>query len=238
MSEEKVEGAGSKGTETVDVDAEGRPVARDPDEVNAEGEARIPQERLDREVGRRKETEERLSAAESERETLKSRLEEVEDAAAAGIPLHPDYLTREERTLVVRANELEAEEVRLESAEEGIEDDPKLNTPAKVKARLTEVRHELRRIEGKANAAFERGKTQQLADLKAGREARVAREKAKATAERKKEERRPEESLAGTGAGGTREGESKKRGPSEDRFLKAGATREAAARELAELVPD
>jgi hypothetical protein len=224
-------------------DAEGAEVKP---EEGAEGEekgatARVPQERLDREVGRRKESEETLGQVEREREELRAKVAEFEDAAQSAVPLDPSYLTRDERVLVMRANELEAEEVRLEEAPEGIEDDPKLNTAQKVRARLVQVRQELRHTSLKANEVYERAKVQQRADLKAGREARLARERAKkqGTGDRGQETERPAMSLAGAGAGAPGGVPGRKmRGPSEEEFTKAGGTKEAAARELSKLVPD
>ncbi len=226
-------------------DAEGAEGAEVKPEEGAEGEekgatARVPQERLDREVGRRKESEEKLAQVEREREELRGKVAEFEDAAQSAVPLDPSYLTRDERVLVMRANELEAEEVRLEESPDGIEDDPKLNTAQKVRARLVQVRQELRHTSLKANEVYERAKTQQRADLKAGREARLARERAKAQGTgREKEAERPALSLAGAGAGAPGGVPGRKmRGPSEEEFTKAGGTKEAAARELAKMVPD
>jgi hypothetical protein len=83
-----------------------------------------------------------------------------------------------------------------------------------------------------------RAKVQQRADLKAGREARLARERAKASGKGQETER-PAMSLAGAGAGAPGGApERKKRGPSEEEFTKAGGTKEAAARELSKMVPD
>jgi hypothetical protein len=178
---------------------------------------------------------------EGERDALKAQVKELEEAGSSKIPLDPAYLTAAERELVETANDLEARETLLESNPDGIEGDPKLDTQAKVRTELVRVRQELRRVAGKADAAYERGKAMQMADIREGRAARLAREKAQKTPpqpETTGREKRPETTV-GAGGGSAAGGEGRpKKGPDVKAFEAAGSTREAAARELGKMIPD
>jgi len=204
---------------------------------------RIFDTRLAREVAKRKTVEEKQEAALAEAAELKAKLSEAQgkvDERAAEVAerlrLDPSYLSESDRSLVLRANSLEEREEFLELHTDGIEgDDPKESrTSEQVRRELVQVRQELRKIGERANSAYDRAKQQMLADTSEGRKARQARERALAGA---KATPTPKPAAAAgvraeAAPGAPRE---EPRGMSEERFRKAGATREAAEAELARL---
>jgi hypothetical protein len=211
--------------------------AEDSDKPRAGRRDEKIEKRISELTAARKTAEERASAAET-------RAKELETKAGANLGLHPDYLKPEEAELIARANELEAREEFLLRHWDGYEDekDEKRSLTAnQVREEYVQVRRDARSVVAKANEVYEERKRQQMADMQEGRRIRLEREKARLRqapkAPGKTIGKVPPAPIAGkTSAPPVMETNNRKRGVNEKRFVEAGATREAAARELAELV--
>lgn len=152
------------------------------DETTTEQEPgdRIPKERLDHEIEKRRKATEAREAAERERDALKTQIDAQAAEVAERMALDPSYLAPEDRKVILRANELEAEIAELSEHPEGVEnDDPaKALTAQQVSRRLNLAQVELSRIGGRADASYRAAKQQQNADLALGRTIRLEREAA------------------------------------------------------------
>jgi hypothetical protein len=150
-------------------------------EPDAEAEAQIPKERLDREIEKRRKANERAEAADAEVAKLKAQLDDQALAVAERMALHPDFVSSEDRKLILRANELEQEKARLLEQWDGVEnEDPKLNVPAvDVRRKYATVDSELQRIAPQADSAYRKAKAEMLEALRVGREVLRERKAAK-----------------------------------------------------------
>lgn len=200
----------------------------------------------------------RAKAAEAERDSLRAAAADAE--AKAGLGLHPSYLAKEEADLIRKADELERKQAELfEHIDEGMElADGKSLTKQEVRREYMRVQAESLRIGARANAVYEARMKQMLDDMRAGRALREAREQAAAggsgdgkgkqgsqdktaSAAGKKDgswRKAPAAPTRGVTAAPAVEARRKVSGQSLKRFLEAGASRSAAARELAELAGD
>lgn len=191
---------------------------------------RVFDERLGREVAKRKSIEEERDSAQVKLAEAEQNLTEQAAQVAAALRLDPSYLKPEERSLVMRANELEQREEELEL----LELNPGDKEPEQVRKDLISVRRELRHIADRANAVYDRAKQQMIADLAEGRKSRTARERASASAGAPAPLRAPVGSpiRTPTAPPATRP---ESHGMNATRFRKAGATLQAAEDELSRL---
>jgi hypothetical protein len=231
---------GGPAAEGADAQDEG---GEEPAKLFNEKQQEVFNERVGKEVEKTRKAQERSQELEAE----VAKLKETQGADALEIAratkLHPSYLTKEEAEAIKSANDLEAEETWLRKhAANGYEakDPAKSKTPEEIVERLGEVQTALRRLSPKADALYEARLKEQLADMELGRKIRLERAAAAQKAKAAGSAKAPVAATAGGGGGtGTRPiaERAEKRGQSVDRFEKSGASRHAAARELAEMVP-
>lgn len=205
------------------------------------------QEAIDRRIGKEiekaRKAQERAEALEAQVEELKGKTDETWMNAAQALAVHPRYLPKDDAALIAQANALEAEELRLSEHPDGIEsDDPKVAmSAADVRKRMVQVRQELTRIAPKADAAYSKAKAQQIADLEAGFQLRKQKEQAAAKAKNPGDRRQEAASAAPSGSSAPSRpvstGVESRASLNAKRFKESGGDRNAAARELANLVP-
>jgi len=166
--------------------------------------------KIAKQVRRRHEAEERAAAVADEAAAAKARAEAaeaalngktVEGAYALGFP--PEYLSKDEGQLLTQAQKLgEARAWLLEHFDgyegDGSEGDPSY-TAAQVRRRYAEVDRALQKLSPRAETLRDERTKLMLADLKAGREARLARG-AKKPGEAQKAPTRPPVLPGGGGA--------------------------------------
>lgn len=171
-STEQAEAGGEQEQQAEDAGADGAPAE--------EAEDRIPKARLDHEIEKRRKATEAREAAERERDALKQQIDAQAGEVAERMALDPSYLSPEDRKLILRTNELEAEIAQLAEHPEGVEDDDpkKAMSAAQVSRRLNAAQVELSRIGGRADSAYRTAKQQQNADLALGRKIRLEQEAA------------------------------------------------------------
>lgn len=202
---------------------------------------RVFNERLGKEVAKRKAEQEKAEAAASKAQSLEGELATLKAAAESRIPLHPEWAEKTDLDAIVESNRLEDEVARLKENWNGVEDekDPtKSMTAQQVQQRYAQAVAELAALKPKAVEAWNKAHQQFLDDARAGRKLRLERAKAaevaaKGAAATGKTTVVP----AGSGAAGKAVTTPAIRGgQSRERFEKLGGTREAAEKELAELV--
>jgi len=190
-------------------------------------------ERLGKEVGKRKALEEQV-------DTLKAQAQVATEEAVRAVGVHPRYLGAGEAELIKRANELEQKERTLTADIDAALEAQDAEKGKKARAELVSVQQELRRVAGVANGAYDKAIKQQVADMELGRQVRLERKAAakKVAAAGKGKAKVPGAAGAVAPTANARPIASgaPKRGMSVDRFKKAGGTMEAAERELEELV--
>lgn len=244
----------AKDEKSKDAEESEKPEEKGDDE--AEGDKaepdKVPYKRLAAEVGKRHEAEE-LAKAEKER------ADRLENEAARALGLHPSYVSKDEAQLIHQANELETREGFLFTNLDGFEASkeakalglPETMTAREVREEMVRVRKDAGRIVAKANDLYEQRLAQQVADMEAGRKARLAAEKAvpgngakkpaaAAVPLREGAGARPAATRttlpSGAGAGSRPVTQpTATRGMNLERFKKAGGDREAALKELSEL---
>lgn len=188
---------------------------------------------------------------------LKARVAELERTAAERLPLHPSFLAPGEAEAIKAANEAEAALAAKEDALDDMlvaplkDDDGNDVTPdarrealRKARGEVRELREKVTRTGARADEIYRRAKGEMLEALEIGRkvlaERRTAAEKArKAAGAGKGTEAKSAVATVRlqTGAGGGQvRRPAETRGQNEERFRKAGGGRDAAERELAELV--
>lgn len=170
-------------------------------------------------------------------EESKARIEELEAQVVQPIGLHPDYLTPDERTLIANATALDEKRAFLIRHIGRGYDDPrdanKSMSAEQIAEELVAVERNAGRI-AKAQALYDDRKQQMIEDMLAGRQLRLAKNKlTKPTV--------PKPPVApAVKPGATSQPVSQqvqRKGVDLDRFDRNGADKDAAARELAELVP-
>lgn len=199
--------------------------------------------RLGREVAKRKTEHEKAEALTTKVTTLEGELTALKSAAEGNVPLHPEWVPAADLAAIAEAGRLETEAQRLKRNWQGVEnEDPaKAMTAEQVQQEYARVTAELAALRPKADAAWKSGQAQFVADAKLGRKIREDRAKAAELAKSGKTDGEGRTAAtvvpAGQGAAGrTPISTPTKRGQSGERFDKAGGTREAAEKELAELV--
>ena len=250
---EATPGTGSETTTTEsEADTTDPSAAAQPGEDTAEaGEDRVKfspeqqevfNQRLGREVAKRKAEADKAEALATKLSTLEGELARLKAATEANIPLHPEWTEKPDLDAIVESNRLEAEVARLKANWRGIEDDDpaKSMTAEQVQQRYAQAAAELAALRPKADTAWKKAHQQFVEDAKLGRQIRAERAKAAAAAAAagKPGAVKPTAVVpAGQGAAGRPATSAPAvRGPSRERLEKAGGTREAAERELAEMV--
>jgi NADH dehydrogenase/NADH:ubiquinone oxidoreductase subunit G len=181
------------------------------------------------------EAEERVEAVKAEKTALEAKLAEVQTVAASAVGLHPDYVSADEAALISRATELENQTAELFEHIDGWEE--KEMTPAQCRKAYTQAQFELSRIQSRAQALYSERFELQLADMKAGKELRLAKGKAPAVKPGSTPKKPlPVAPVAPAAAGRPLSHGVQRKGMDADRFAKAGGDKDAALRELAELV--
>lgn len=150
--------------------------------------------RIDKITAKRKAAEERATAAETEREELRAKLTELEQKAsqqdgaeAAKIGLPPEYVSKDEATLIAKAQFLKTEKdwafEHLDGFDgDGTEANPR-RTAQEMRKYYTKVTNDLEELGPKANALLAERRKQFLEDLRAGRELRLKKTAAPAPAQ-------------------------------------------------------
>lgn len=169
---------------------------------------------------------------------LEKRATELEAKSTSNIPLQPDYLSKSELEMIERSNDLIGrKQWLLEHVGVGFEDDvdeSKSLTPKQVAQELARIERYSDDIRG-AQQIYNERKKLQIEDMKAGRALREGKSK---VADKVKTIKAAPKVKSTSPSAGTRKPEKSgvsRRGQNVDRFRKAGATEEAAERELAEL---
>jgi hypothetical protein len=209
------------------------------DEADGKQDHRSPraERRISELTAEKKQAEAKVLAAET-------RAKELETIAAEGVGLHPDYVSEAEAKLISRATQLQAREKELLRNWDGIEDDDptKARNAQQVRTEWSDVRSELDDLGPRARRIYDDKLAQMVADMKEGRRLRLERgsaiKRGAPAADPKKGVRPAPAAAVPKGSAGT-PGVTKPRAataPNEDRFLKGGANRQAAERELSMLV--
>jgi hypothetical protein len=201
------------------------------------------EKRLGKEVAKTKTERERTEAMTTKVGELEGELTSLKAAVEANVPLHPEWAEKSDLETIAAVNRLEAEAVRLKKAWAGIEsEDPaKAMTAEEVQQAYATTVAELQALKPKANQAWTKAQRQFVEDAKLGRQIRTERAKAAELAAKAKAEEPGRATApvmpAGQGAAGRAASDrAPMRGMSKDRFDKAGGSREAAEKELSELV--
>jgi hypothetical protein len=197
--------------------------------------------RLGKEVAKRKAEADKADALSTKVSTLEGELNRLKAATEANIPLHPEWTEKPDLDAIVTTNRLEAEVARLKANWRGIENDKDPDqslTAEQVQQRYAQAAAELAALKPKADEAWRKAHQQFVEDAKLGRQIRAERAKAAAAAGKPTTEKPAAVVPAGQGAAGRPATSAPTvRGQNRERLEKQGGTREAAERELAELVP-
>jgi hypothetical protein len=166
------------GTETDE--AEGSEHERGVKGLTAEQQAAFDRA-IGRKVAKLRTAEEALETTAAERDELKGRLDALEarDATeAVKLGVHPDYLAKDELAVLQRYDALSGDETFLtDHLDDGVPargNQPELS-PQEVRQRLRQVTQELRTLAPRAEGLKQERVKQMLADMRAGREARLKR---------------------------------------------------------------
>lgn len=218
-----------------DTDAEAEDDAEETEaEDTGKAEAKHDSPRVEKRIAKltaqREEMREKYEAAEA-------RVKDLEQQVVQPIGLHPDYLKPEERTLIAEATALDERRAFLIRHIGRGYDDPKNAdkslTAEQIAEELVQVERSAGRI-AKAQALYDERKQQMLDDMRAGRQLRLAKAKLPKPAA-------PKPVAPATRPGATASKpvaqQVQRSGIDLDRFAKNGGDKEAAIRELAELVP-
>lgn len=200
------------------------------DEKPAHQKGEVYQKRIDKLVAQRNEARDKLTAAET-------RVKELEERVGDSIELHTDYLTKDELARIKQAKQLMGREEFLMMHLTGYDDDEdpsKSLTAKQVAQELVQIRRMSDEITD-AQRLYRERKAQQLEDMRNGRLLRLSKKALKKTEVKPKTTIKTVTTASSSPKAVTTQ---PKRGQNVERFLKSGGGEDAAARELAELVPD
>lgn len=191
------------------------------------------EKRIHKLTAQRNEAREKAEAAEKAAESYKA-------VAEANLQLQPEYLSKGEAEVIARANQMiERKEWLMGHIGVGYEDekdDSKSLTPKQIAEELVKIDRQWDLV-ADARRTYDERKKQQLEDMKAGRMLRLSKA---AMAKNKNSAKAPAvksaASAAQTATRSVAKAAPSRRGMNEERFRKAGATEDAAIRELEELI--